>query len=180
MQSFLRILSILSIIPLFSHFPLSKYPCFNTFLKLLYVRLVNAFSDIISPTLFYQLLLCAINLALLMFGIDTKDTADFDTLVLILATFCLLPPTFFYCHQSENITTNLLSVTDSFYNYAWYQLPVQHQQYFRLPIQRSQTAFRLSGYGIVDCSLERFASVCLNEEIPQQFILKNIFSVFSF
>lgn len=112
-----------------------------------------------SPTLFYQLLMCAINLALLMFGINRQQTIDLNTSVLLLAVLCVLIPTFFYCQQSEKITTNLSSVTDCFYNYIWYVLPVKQQQYFRLPIQRAQKEFRLTGHDIIDCSLERFTSV---------------------
>lgn len=126
-------------------------------MPLLPYRVADMFRDIISPTLFYQLLLCAGNLAFLMAGIDSD--INLDTLVAVCGLSTVLMPTFFYCNFSENVTTHLLSIGDSFFSYPWYELPVTYQPMLIFPIQRSYKEFRLTGYKIVDCSLRTFSSV---------------------
>lgn len=63
------------------------------------------------------------------------------------------------CVFSEVITHDLCTIADIFYGYAWYRLPVKQQKLFILPIQRANKALRLTGLGLVDCSLRVFASV---------------------
>lgn len=63
------------------------------------------------------------------------------------------------CFLSENVTNTLEAIGDIFYNSAWYRLPPKQQELFIVPIQRAQINFRLSGIGIVECSLKVFLSV---------------------
>lgn len=63
------------------------------------------------------------------------------------------------CFLSENVTNTLEAIGDIFYNSAWYRLPPKQQELFIVPIQRAQINFRLSGIGIVECSLKVFLLV---------------------
>lgn len=67
----------------------------------------------------------------------------------------------FFCKLSENITTDLEEIGDAFYNCPWYFLAVSQQKTFVLPIHRSQKTYRLTGLGIVSCSLDIFLSVSI-------------------
>lgn len=60
---------------------------------------------------------------------------------------------------SENVTLDLGAAGTSFYNCAWYLLPVKHQQLLVVTIQRGQIEFRMSGLGLVECSLRVFTAV---------------------
>lgn len=64
-----------------------------------------------------------------------------------------------YCQLSENVTLDLLASGDTFYESLWYRLPITVQKLYMLPIQRSQREFRVTGLGIIECSLRVFASV---------------------
>lgn len=66
-----------------------------------------------------------------------------------------------YCAFSEKVTNDLFESGDLFYESPWYRLPVKLQKLYILPVQRSQKEFRLSGLGIIECSLGVFASVGL-------------------
>lgn len=54
---------------------------------------------------------------------------------------------------------DLHGIGDVFYNCEWHRLPIKQQKLFLYPIQRSQKAIRLRGFGIIDCSLSFFSSV---------------------
>lgn len=71
----------------------------------------------------------------------------------------VLTPTFAYCLLSDNVTWHLHSIAEHFYYFSWYRLPVKQQKLFIFPIRRAQKPFRMSGHGIVDCSLRVFSSV---------------------
>lgn len=57
------------------------------------------------------------------------------------------------------VTASLTAIGDHFYNFPWFLLPVEHQLLFLPPIQRSQSAYRLKGLGMVECSLRVYSAV---------------------
>lgn len=112
-----------------------------------------------SPPIFYQLLLCAVIMAVFLFAIQVNEFFSLASLVSFQGMFSVVGPTYIYCNLSENVTAKLYEIGDVFYNFAWYRLPVKRQKLFIPPIQRSQSEFRLMGFGLVDCSLTVFSAV---------------------
>lgn len=117
------------------------------------------FGDTIGTALFYQLLMSAIEIAYFTVGIESESSSHL--VVCLVGVSSVLLPTFFFCKLSENITADLEEIGDAFYNCAWYYLAVSHQKTFILPISRSQKTYRLTGLGIVQCSLAIFLSVSI-------------------
>lgn len=117
--------------------------------------------DVMSATLFYQLLICASIIAFNLFVLESYNLLSFESLasIYVVATYSIL--TFIYCYLSDTVTTNLYNIGDTFFGFCWYLLPVPQQKLFILPIQRSQQLYHLNGLGLVDCSLRNFLSVIL-------------------
>lgn len=110
--------------------------------------------------LFYQLLICVLNIAFGLFSlVQTLDELSLDTYHSITALFNMLASTFFYCYYADRATWDLLEIGDIFYNSLWYKLPIQEQKLLIIPIQRSQMLFVLKGFEFFDCSLQLFAAV---------------------
>lgn len=112
-----------------------------------------------SAALFYQLFFCAVTTAVLLFAIDTNSLFTLSTIISIQGILIIATPTFVYCNLSEQLTSQLFSIGDIFYERAWYRMPLKHQQLVIFPIRRSHMEFRLMGLGIIDCSLSVFVSV---------------------
>lgn len=122
-------------------------------------RLANLLCELMSPPLFCQLLICAVGLAIFFVAIDLNNIFAFKTIIAEGITF-LLVPGFLFCLQSEMFSSKLLSIGDSFYDSCeWYAKPVKYQKLILQSIQVSQREIRSTGFGIIDCSLEVFASV---------------------
>lgn len=117
--------------------------------------------EIISIGLFFQLFICAISLAVYLVAIASNVTLAVNFVVMLVGISVTLLSSYMYCYLSENITIMLEAIGDIFYEFAWYHLPPKQQTLFLLPIQRTQIEFRLTGLGIVDCSLGVFLSVSL-------------------
>lgn len=119
----------------------------------------NSVADIMSAGLFCQLLVCATSLAVYMVGIESNVNAKISIVISILGSSCTLASTYIFCHLSEYVTRDLCAIGEFFYNFGWYQLPLKKQVLFILPIQQAQIEFRMTGLGIVECSLRVFTSV---------------------
>lgn len=112
-----------------------------------------------SAAIFYELLFCAVNLAILLYAIVSNDNFGLTYFISLGGITNVLLPATIYCYLSEGITSNLASIGDYFYNINWYQLPPKHRQLLISPIRQSQIEFRLKGLGIVECSLKILSSV---------------------
>lgn len=112
-----------------------------------------------SAGLFFQLLACAVTLAIYMLSAETSQVSSMDFCNAVLGTTLTLSSTYLYCYFSENVTYNLASIGQSFYQSDWYRLPPEQQKLAILSIQRAQREFRMTGLGLVDCSLRIFSSV---------------------
>lgn len=112
-----------------------------------------------SVGLFFQLLVCAGSLAIYMVGMDRSGVLSMNFCLALCGLVTIIASTYIYCFLSEGVTSELGAVGDIFYEYPWHQLPAKQQQLFILPIQRARKEFRMTGLGLVECSLRVFASV---------------------
>lgn len=116
--------------------------------------------ELLSATLFFQLLFCTINIAIFLLAIESDDQIfSVTSLVSFIALSTVLVSIFIYCKLSENITGDLNDIGDVFYESAWYRMPLDQQKMFLRPIERAQKGIRLMGFGMVECSLAMFLSV---------------------
>lgn len=109
--------------------------------------------EIMSSSLFFQLLFCAISLAVYMVAFASNLSPSMNLLMMVLGVSVTTAATSVYCYLSENITNSLEDAGDIFYGFPWYRLPAKQHILFQLPIRRAQKNFRLTGLGIVECSL---------------------------
>lgn len=136
----------------------SNIPEFNL-PKLFADRLASAAQQILGAISFYQLVTCAIDLALSLFALDHNGIFSVDAIVALYIMVSAVTPTFIFCYLAECITSDLLCVGDIFYESAWYRLPAKQQTFAILLMQCSQRRFKLNGFGIVNCSMRVFLSV---------------------
>lgn len=176
-----RILVISNILfPLnFSKIPVSLefFYFFSRFFSTKLPSLAKSVGRIMSVGLFFQLLICAVSMAVYMYGIETNSLLG--RCVSVTGLTNVLISTYIYCLLSENITRDLSAIGDIFYDCIWYQLPVKHQKLFSVPIQRGQTEYRMTGLGLVECSLRSFTTVSSIFSWFVNYLLLNKFISFS-
>lgn len=114
-----------------------------------------------SGIVFNVLLCCVFFLVLIFLSLDQFTTMDFNFLVILDGLFIYLFICYVYCYFSENITTKSFEIGDIVYNSLWYEMSTKEKKAIVLMIQRSQKEFRLTGLGLVDCSLGQFLSVTI-------------------
>lgn len=115
--------------------------------------------------LFYELAGCATYVAISLFAIDRSlQNINLNTLINIYCLLTSLVFNFFICSYSEDLTQRSFDVAEIIYDSNWYQLQYKQQKLLIMSIQRSRRIFRLKGFQIVDCSMEIFLKVRLNEE----------------
>lgn len=136
-----------------------SYPYLNRLIYHHISRIARIFGEIMSAVLFYQLVLCAVVAAINLFIIHLNEQFNMATVVAALAIETVFVPTFFYCYLSERITSALYEISDNFYDLAWYEMPIMQQKLITLPILHAQHGVRLTGLGIVNCSLQTFLEV---------------------
>lgn len=117
--------------------------------------------DLMSGILFNMLLSCILLLALSLFSLNESTVlnvrlaANFNLLLIYLMA-CYI-----YSYFSEVMTTNSFKIGDNVYNLLWNEMPVKQQKLIIMIINRSQKEFRLTGLGMIDCSLAMFLAVML-------------------
>lgn len=122
-------------------------------------RLVNSVQAIMSAALFYDLLVCAVVIALCSFQFITNDLLTNDTIVSMLESVYVTILSYILCNLSDGVTSKLDEIEEIFYGIKWYRLPSKHAKLIILPMQRSQLKFYFTGLGLVNCSLVVFLSV---------------------
>lgn len=125
---------------------------------LMHSSVAYAFADIISVILFVLLLSYAVSIAMFAVSLNLMEQYSVAYLTLMVSILNLLTQLIIYCAFSEKLTNDLLSTSDHFSGLYWYRMPVRIQKVIILPILRTQREFRLTGLGIVECSLRVFAS----------------------
>lgn len=108
---------------------------------------------------FYQLMVCAVIIAFNLFALDIATATILHSIVSLGELLSTIVPTYIYCSLSEYFTANLLEIGEVFYASTWYNFRVKYQKLLKMPIMRSQREVRLSGLGLIDCSLNVFLSV---------------------
>lgn len=66
------------------------------------------------------------------------------------------------CNYSSNVMSKVNTIDDLAFNAHWYAYPVADQKLFPLVIQRTQKPVRMTGYGVIICSMETFLAVCIS------------------
>lgn len=123
-------------------------------------RLGTIIGDVMIDVLFYQLLVCAVIIAFNLFSLEsTKSIYDLHSIVSFTELTSTVVPTYIYCSLSDNFTSDLEDIGDVFYESTWFKMPVKYQRFMIMPIMRSQREIRLSGFGLIDCSLNVFLAV---------------------
>lgn len=115
--------------------------------------MANMVRDIMSVGLFFQLLVCATSLAIYMVAIASNPSPTVNFFIMLIGLFLTISSSSVFCYFSENLTTAMEVIGDAFYDFAWYRLTSKQQTLIKLPIQRAQINFRLTGLGIIECSL---------------------------
>lgn len=117
-------------------------------------------AKVMSPVLFILLLSYAVNLAIFLVDLDAVKGYNILYAYGVTTTFSnFVIQLVIYSRLSENITDDLFASGDLFYELPWYRLPLKLQKLYAMPIHRSQKEFRLSGLGIIECSMRVCASV---------------------
>lgn len=132
---------------------------YESILSCQFTSIANSFGEIMNVGLFCQLLVCAILLAVYMIGLESNSSLSVSFVVSLVGLIYNVILAFIFCFLSEFATHKLSAIGDSFYNFAWYRLPVKQQKMIILPIQRAQNEFRMSGFGVLECSLRVFSKV---------------------
>lgn len=115
-------------------------------------------------TIFGITLLCIIDVALILFGVELIGTLNLDAFIAVLVLFFATNWTCLFFCLSEWITMDLLKIGDHFYNSPWYfVLSAKERELLTLAIQQAQREIRLKGLGFFDGSLVIFSSVILVE-----------------
>lgn len=126
---------------------------------LFFSRFGDTLRTIMSGVLFYQLLICAAVTAFNLFALESNGFLSLNAAVSIYLMVTALITTFLYCYLAEGFTADLKEIGLIFYRSDWFQLSIKHQKMFVLLIKRSQREFRLSCFGLIDCTLKVFSSV---------------------
>lgn len=111
-----------------------------------------------SGVLFYQLLMCTAIIAFDLFGLEETGASSGAEITFYTMASGLVQ-SYLYCKLSENITTDLSDLGDTFYDTLWYLWPTDKQYLVMMPIERAQKEFRLKGFEFVECSLRIFSTV---------------------
>lgn len=120
--------------------------------------LAKSVGDVMSACLFFQLLVCVASLAVFMLGMETNRALGVNFFASMFGLSSMISTTYVYCLFSEQFTHDLTAIAEIFYNFTWYRLR-SRQKLFIMPIQRANKALRITGFGLVECSLTVFASV---------------------
>lgn len=115
--------------------------------------------NLISGVLFDVLVGCTLYLALLLFSLDQSFVIDIQLLFNINCLLIHLIICYTYCYLFERITLKSFQIGEDAHNLMWYKMNGDQQRAMILIIQRSQIEFRLSGLGLIDCSLATFLTV---------------------
>lgn len=114
--------------------------------------------DFMSGILFSVLLSCVFLLTLVLFSLDQSTENDI-ILLNCMSLFHFNTICYIYCYFSETITANSFKIGDYAYDLLWYKMWLKQQKAIMMIIGRSQKRFRLTGLGLIDCSMETFLTV---------------------
>lgn len=125
--------------------------------------MVDLIDDIMSAALFALLLTYAITVAVTLLATEANGTINLGLFAIIGGLLHIIGQMGIYCFLSENLTSSLRENGEHFYETPWHSLHIKLQKLYILPIQQSQKKYRLTGLGIIECSLRILASVSLRQ-----------------
>lgn len=128
---------------------------------LLFRRFMDNIRNLSSGILFSALLSFVLFLTLNFFAFDQSSVINMTTIVNLAGFLTYLTLGYTYCYFSENITANSFKIGYDAYNSKWTEMTTREQKAIMLAIGRSQKEFRLSGLGLIDCSMMTFLSVII-------------------
>lgn len=117
---------------------------------------------IFSGAFFFQIVICAIFIAIILSSLD--QNLQNMTYEFVINLFCLLLEiqlNFISCHYAQTVTTQSFEIADVIYNSFWYRMPIREQKMIQMTIHLSQKPVHLKGYKIFTCSMETFLTVRL-------------------
>lgn len=135
--------------------------------------LATIISDAMSLTVLLSLLICAVTIAFNLLVLEFVETIDFELFASVHNLLAIVALNFICCYLSEQITEALGNIGDSFYESAWHDLPPHQQKLTALTMLRSQREFRLTGLGLISCSLDTFVRVINVSSSSDVFFLNN-------
>lgn len=115
--------------------------------------------DMMGLILFSMLVSSTLVIAFSLFVFELNESINLEVASAFIDVMGCLGLSFAHFYLSERITTDLLDIGDIFYNSPWYRLPKKRQKLVMMPIIRAGRVFRLTGFGLFDCSLEMFSAV---------------------
>lgn len=113
----------------------------------------------LTGALFFQLLSSVAIIAFILYTFNELNELDSHFLVDMNVFAINLVYCYVYCYYSERVTERSFGIADIAYDTLWYKLPPKEQQLFVLIIVRAHKEFRMSGFGLIDCSLAQFIAV---------------------
>lgn len=114
-----------------------------------------------SGVIFSTLLGCVLYLALMLYSLDQATVIDVALFIKVTSLSTMLIVGHMCCHFSETITTNSFKIGEDAYDLLWNEMTVNQQKAIVLIIARSRIEFRLTGLGLIDCSLRSFLTVTI-------------------
>lgn len=115
--------------------------------------------NLMGAAFFFETLTFIGILALVLLSIDQTDGIDSDAWLILNNSPVYCSISFVFCFLSEKITTKSLECAIIAYNATWYEMSIIDQKAIILIIMRSQKEYRITGLGLVNCSLEVFLKV---------------------
>lgn len=115
---------------------------------------------IFSGAFFFQIVVCAIFIAIILSSLD--QNLQNLTYEFVINLFCLeleLLLNYVSCYYAQSVTTKSYEIADLFYNTSWYELSIEQQKMIGLTIQLGQKPVYLKGYDIFICCMETFLTV---------------------
>lgn len=110
--------------------------------------------------IFFQLLCSVVIIAFILVAFNETNGYNLQMLLANCNIFALnVIMCYVYCYFSEQVTGIAVDIGDVVYKSLWYKMPVKDQILIGLVIVRAQKEFRMSGFGIIECSLELFLTV---------------------
>lgn len=143
----------------FSELDLKSTMILPIFIVFLIYSFMENIRDSMSGNLFSLLVSCILYLALILFSFDQSTVIDMKQFGNFFCFFTYLIIGYLYCHFSEKITINSFRIHEYAYRSSWNKMTMQQQKAIMLIIGQSQREFRLTGLGLIDCSLATFLEV---------------------
>lgn len=127
-----------------------------------------------AGSIFFQLVICAIFIAIILSSIDQNlQHINYDVVTNLFCLFLQILLNFTTCKYAQSVTSRSLKVSEMVYSSLWYRLPCSQQKIIAFIIERAQKPFYLRGYQIFTCSLDTFLTVQLHFTIEKSY--SNIF-----